>query len=594
MSDLNKRIDKDVDIIGIDLGTTNSCVAIVENGQPPRVITNENGDKTIPSIVSWDGKQLLVGNEAKESIFNDSEAIFSVKRFMGTKEEITLGGKKYSPEQISAMILQYIKTRVEVSLKRPISKAIVTVPAYFDDSQRQATINAGKIAGLDIVRIVNEPTSASLAYGLDKLSDDMKILVYDLGGGTFDVSLLHLHDGIFDVMATSGDNHLGGDDWDRRLEEWIISSAKALYNKDIDMNNHIIANKVKGYAEWTKVQLSFNEEVTVDISDLVGNEGASIVISKIEFEELTKDLMDRTKFPVEDAVKESGLDPSQIDKIIMVGGSTKMPMIREYVKSYFGRDPEEGVNPDEVVAIGAAVLGSSLKGEINVQLNDVIPITIGMASYDGTMTPIIKRNTKIPCKKTDIFTTSFDNQDKIEVKVTQGERTMSEDNKILGEFEFIGLDPAPAEEPQIEITYAIDENGILNVSAKDLKTGKFKEVTIKDTSGLSSDEIRKMIADAEKFKNDDLQKMKNVELSKIAWEYIELLVKYVNENPYDKLPYYKRDRSIAWIRKMEGFLEKEDYRALRVNFIAFQFHMYVTMYEEIKKGYKMNFKTDFE
>ncbi len=587
------KLDKDVDIIGIDLGTTNSCVAIVENGTP-RVIVNEDGERTIPSIVSWDGNQILVGHKAKESLFEDRDAIVSVKRFMGTKEEIKLGDKTYSPEQISGLILQYIKNRVEIALKRPVSKAIVTVPAYFNDSQRQATINAGKISGLDIVRIVNEPTAASLAYGLDKLSEDMKILVYDLGGGTFDVSVLHLHDGTFDVMATSGDNQLGGDDWDRRLEEWIISATKELYKTTIDMSKQLTANKVKGYAEWTKVQLSSQDEVSIDVSEFTGHEGDSIAISKQEFEDLTADLMKRTTVPVEDAVKESGLQPSDISKIILVGGSTKMPRVRDFVKEYFGRDPEHGVNPDEVVAIGAAVLGSSLKGELDVQLNDVIPITIGIESYDGSMLPVIKRNTRIPCVEKDIFTTSFDNQDKLEIKVTQGERSLASDNKQLGEFEFNGIDPAPAEEPQIEISYMIDENGILNVSAKDLKTNKEKKVTIKDTSGLSAADIQKMIADAEKFKQEDLQKMRDLELSKVAWEYVELLVKYVNENPYDKLPYYNRERSVKWIMKMQEMLEKKDFRAVRVNFIAFQFHIYVTLYEEIKKGYKMNFKTDFQ
>lgn len=582
---------KDQDIIGIDLGTTNSCVAIVENGVP-RVIQNEEGKRTIPSVVAWDGNKIVVGDQAKAFLLDDKEAIFSVKRFMGTKEEIELGGKKYSPEQISGLILQYIKNRVETLLGRPVSKAIVTVPAYFNDGQRQATINAGKISGLDIVRIVNEPTAASLAYGLDKLDSDMKILVYDLGGGTFDVSLLHLHDKTFDVMATSGDNHLGGDDWDKRLEDWIINSIKEQFGKTLDLKNQLVANKVKGYSEWLKIQLSFDQEVTLDVSEFTNNEGDAIYITKQHFEEITEDLLNRTKVPVEDVMAESGLNPNEIDKIILVGGSTKMPMVREYVTNYFGREPEEGVNPDEVVAIGAAVLGSSLKGELDVQLNDVIPITIGMEGYDGKTISIIKRNTKIPCVETGIFTTSFDNQDKLEIKVVQGERPIAKDNKQLGEFEFSGIPPAPAEVPQIQISYNIDENGILNVSAKDLVTNKEQTVTIKDNSGLTQEEIKKMIADAEKFKNEDLQKLKDIELTDIMWEYVKLLVDYVNANPYNKLPYYNRDRSIEWIRKMEGFANSEDYKSIRINFIAFQFHIYVTMYEEIKKGYKMNFKTD--
>ncbi len=583
------NIDKDEIILGIDLGTTNSAAAIVIDGVP-QIIVNEQGKRTIPSIVVIDNGDFIVGDEAKELLLeNDRNVIYSIKRLMGTKETVKADGVEYSPEEISAKILLYIKNRAEFATGKKISKVVITVPAYFDDGQRQATKNAGKIAGLEVLRIINEPTAAALAYGVEKAGNDLNILVYDLGGGTFDVTTLHMLDGIFTVLSTSGDNHLGGDDWDQRVSDRIVSDIKNIYGITLDMEDTNISNKIKSYSEFVKVQLSNLETIDLDVSVYTGTPGNIITVTKAEFVEMTKDLMERTMNPVQDAITESGLTNEKIDKVVLVGGSTKMPMVRQYLETTFGTQLDTDVNPDEVVALGAAVQGAILKGEIDVDFKDVIPLSLGMETYDGTIFSIIKRNTNIPITVSDIFETTYDNQTSIDINVYQGERPMAVDNKLLGGFEF-KVDPDLKGRTEIEVSYFVDADGILNVSSKNLKTGIVKSAVIKDNSGLDPDEINKMIRDAEKFKSDDLQRVKDSQLVQIIWDYLNILIAYVQDVEKDIPPFYNRQKSIEWIEKVSDWIENEKMEEIKKNIFAFQLHVNTSLHNEIKKGAKIGFK----
>ena len=519
-------------VIGIDLGTTNSVVAVMEGGEPV-VISNAEGNRLTPSVVSLNKSgERLIGQVAKrQSVTNPENTIFSVKRFMGRKlndpivqrdrdlipyklagapngdVRVLLGGNENSPQEVSAMVLQKLKADAEAYLGEPISQAVITVPAYFNDSQRQATKDAGKIAGLEVLRIINEPTASALAYGLDKQGKDETIAVYDLGGGTFDISILELGDGVFEVKATNGDTHLGGDDFDQRIIDWLASEFKR--ESGIDLRGDRTAlQRLKEAAEKAKMELSSVLQTEVNLpfitADSSGPRHLNITLSRAKLEQLTGDLIDRTIAPVRQALADAGLRPNDIDEVILVGGQTRMPAVQEAVRKYFNRDPHKGVNPDEVVAIGAAIQAGVLAGEVkDVLLLDVTPLTLGIETLGGVMTPLIERNTTIPTRKSQVFSTASDSQSSVEVHVLQGERAEARLNKSLSKFVLDGIPPAPRGVPQIEVTFDIDANGILNVHAKDKDTGKEQHITIPASSGLSDDEIDQMVRDAEAHAEDD-------------------------------------------------------------------------------------------
>ena len=493
--------------VGIDLGTTNSVVAILDGGEP-RVIANAEGHRTTPSVVAFGkGGEVLVGDQAKrQAITNPDKTVRSVKRHMGTDWTVTADGKDYTAQEISARILQKLKRDAEQYLGEPVTEAVITVPAYFGDAQRQATTEAGQIAGLEVLRIVNEPTAASLAYGLDKKNDEI-ILVYDLGGGTFDVSVLEIGEGVFEVKATSGDPNLGGDDWDERIIDWLVKSF--MNDHGVDLSKDAMAlTRLKEAAEKAKIELSSVSETEINLPFITAtNEGPIHLLQRLsrsEFQQMTEDLVERTRAPFQRAVKDAGITVDQIDHIVLVGGSTRMPAVRELVKELAGKDPHQGVNPDEVVALGAAIQAGVLKGDVSgILLLDVTPLTLGVETEGGVFTKMIERNTTIPTRRSEIFTTAADNQPEVEIHVLQGERAMAGDNKSLGRFKLQGIAPAPRGVPQIEVTFDIDANGIVSVSAKDLGTGKTQQVTITGGTALSQDEIDRMIDDAEAHANED-------------------------------------------------------------------------------------------
>ncbi|MFM1651528.1 molecular chaperone DnaK [Brevibacillus sp. B_LB10_24] len=502
-------------VIGIDLGTTNSCVAIMEGGEPV-VIPNPEGNRTTPSVVAFKNGERIVGEAAKrQAITNPDNTVISIKRWMGTNHKETLEGKEYTPQEISAMILQKLKSDAEAYLGQPVTQAVITVPAYFNDSQRQATKDAGKIAGLEVLRIVNEPTAAALAYGIEK-SEDHTVLVYDLGGGTFDVSILELSEGFFEVKATSGDNKLGGDDFDQVVIDYLVSEFKKEHGIDLS-KDRMAMQRLKDAAEKAKKDLSGMLTTTISLpfitADASGPKHLELNLTRAKFEELTAHLVERTMGPTRQALQDAGLSPSQIDRVILVGGSTRIPAVQEAIKKFIGKEPHKGVNPDEVVALGAAVQAGVLTGDVkDVVLLDVTPLSLGIETLGGVFTKLIDRNTTIPTSKSQVFSTAADNQTAVEIHVLQGERQMAADNKTLGRFQLSDIPPAPRGIPQIEVSFDIDANGIVNVRAKDLGTGKEQRITITSNSGLSDDEIDRMVKEAELNAEADKKRKEEVEV----------------------------------------------------------------------------------
>ena len=524
--------------IGIDLGTTNSCVAVIEGGEPV-VIANAEGARTTPSVVAFSKTgERMVGQVAKrQAITNPDRTISSIKREMGTDHKVTIDGKSYTPQEISAMILQKLKGDAEAYLGESVTSAVITVPAYFTDAQRQATKDAGKIAGLDVKRIINEPTAAALSYGIDK-EDDQKIMVYDLGGGTFDVSIIEMGDGVQEVLATAGNNRLGGDDFDKRVMDWIINSFKV--SDGIDLSGDKMAmQRIKEAAEKAKIELSGMTSASINLpfitADATGPKHLDLTLSRAKFNELTADLVEKTMGPVRQALSDSGLSIGEINKVLMVGGSSRIPAVQEAVKKLIGKEPFKGINPDECVAIGAALQAGVLGGEVQgLLLLDVTPLSLGVETMGGVMTKIIDRNTTIPTKKSQIFSPAADGQTQVEVNVLQGEREFARDNKQLGLFKLDGIAPAPRGIPQIEVTFDIDANGIVNVSAKDLGTGKEQHITISSSSNMSKEDIDKAVKAAEQFAEEDKKRREEVETKNNAENLCYQAEKLVNESG-DKL-----------------------------------------------------------
>ena len=571
-------------ILGIDLGTTNSAMAVME-GSEPEILVNAEGDRTTPSVEGFrkDGER-VVGKAAKnQAVTNPENTVSSVKRFIGrsfdeTSDEqktvsykvqkgkdgravVDIDGKDYTPEEISAMVLQKLKADAEKQLGGPVTQAVITVPAYFNDAQRQATKDAGKIAGLEVLRIINEPTAAALAYGLDKTNKDEKILVFDLGGGTFDVSILELGDGVFEVASTAGDNHLGGDDWDQRIIDWLADKFQA--DNGIDLRQDKMAlQRLKEAAEKAKMELSSTSQANINLpfitADASGPKHLDYTLTRAEFERITKDLLDRVKKPVEQALKDAGLKAGDIDEVILVGGSTRMPAVQDVVKKLTGKDPNMSVNPDEVVAMGAAVQGGVLAGDVEgILLLDVTPLSLGVETMGGVMTKMIERNTTIPTRKTEIYYTASDNQTSVEVHVLQGERPMASGNKTLGKFQLTGIPAARRGVPQIEVTFDIDANGIVNVSAKDLGTGKQQQITISGSTALSDDEVDRMVKDAEQHAAEDARRKEEVEVRNNADALVNATEQTLAELG-DKAPADVKSQAEEAISEAKGALEGSD------------------------------------
>ena len=577
-------------ILGIDLGTTNSAMAVME-GSEPEILVNAEGDRTTPSVEGFrkDGER-VVGKAAKnQAVTNPENTVSSVKRFIGrsydeTPEErktvsyklqkgkdgravVDIDGKDYTPEEISAMVLQKLKNDAEKQLGSPVTQAVITVPAYFNDAQRQATKDAGKIAGLEVLRIINEPTAAALAYGLDKTNKDEKILVFDLGGGTFDVSILELGDGVFEVAATAGDNQLGGDDWDHRVIDWLADKF-AKDNGGIDLRKDKMAlQRLKEAAEKAKMELSSTTQANINLpfitADATGPKHLDYTLTRAEFESITKDLLDRCRKPVEQALRDAGMSQGDIDEVILVGGSTRMPAVQELVKRMTGKQPNMSVNPDEVVAMGAAVQGGVLAGDVEgILLLDVTPLSLGVETMGGIMTKMIDRNTTIPTRKTEVYSTAADNQTSVEIHVLQGERQMAKDNKTLGKFQLTGIPAARRGVPQIEVTFDIDANGIVNVSAKDLGTGKQQQITISGSTALNDDEVERMVKDAEAHAEEDAKRKEEIEVRNNADALVNATEQTLQEVG-DKAPADVKSAAEEAIAEAKQALEGSDMDAIK-------------------------------
>ena len=553
-------------VIGIDLGTTNSCVAVMEGGEAV-VIPNAEGTRITPSVVAFSKEgERMVGEVAKrQAITNPDRTIVSIKRHMGTRHTVDIGDKKYTPQEISAMILQKLKQDAEGYLGEAVHEAVITVPAYFTDSQRQATKDAGKIAGLEVKRIINEPTAAALAYGLEK-GENQTILVYDLGGGTFDVSILELGDGVFEVIATSGNNRLGGDDFDQRIIDWMVDEFKKANNVDLSQDK-VAVQRLKEAAEKAKHELSSVTTTNINLPFITATSSGplhlDLNLTRAQFEKMTEDLVEKTMTPTRRALKDAGMDPKDIDRVLLVGGSTRIPAVQEAIKKVIGKEPHKGVNPDECVALGAAIQAGVLAGEVkDVLLLDVTPLSLGIETLGGIFTRIIDRNTTIPCSESKIFSTAGDNQTSVDIHVLQGEREFAKDNKTLGRFELTGIPPAPRGVPQIEVTFDIDANGIVHVSAKDKGTGKEQDITIRSSSGLSDDDIDKMVNQAQDFAEEDKKRKEAVEARNNADSLIyqtektlKDLAGKVDQGDVDKIEKAKQE--------LKDTLEKDDTEAIK-------------------------------